>query len=134
MTRPACGGVLVGQPHQRLSEGLRGWLQASFGEVFMVADRPSLIEGAHRLKPVLMIVDLALAEGRLESLLAELRQHAPHSRTLLLSEYDDAHVDAVALAAGAAGVVHKSSLAADLQGAVDAVLSGQNPIAPSGTL
>lgn len=132
MTRPPHGGVLVGQPHQRLSEGLRGWLQASFSEVFMVADRPSLIEGAHRLQPALMVVDLALAEGRLEALLAELRSHAPHSRTLLLSDYDDARVDAAALAAGAAGVVHKSSLAADLQAAVDAVLAGQNPTAPSG--
>ena len=122
--RAAGGGVLVGQPHQRLSDGLRGWLQASFGEVFMVADPPSLIEGAHRLQPALLIVDMALAEGRLASLLADLRLNAPNACTLLLSEYDDAGVDAAALAAGAAGVVHKSSLAAELPAAVDAVLAG----------
>jgi DNA-binding NarL/FixJ family response regulator len=125
VTKPHSGGVLVGQPHQRLSEGLRGWLQASFGEVFMVADRPSLIEGAHRLQPVLMIVDLALAEGSVVSLLAELQAHAPHSRTLLLSDYDDAGSDAAALAAGATAVVHKASLAADLSAAVEAVLAGR---------
>ncbi len=131
MTTPPRGGVLVGQPHQRLSDGLRGWLQASFGEVFMVADRPSLIEGAHRLQPALMVVDLALAEGNLASLLADLRAHAPHSPTLLLSEYDDAGLDAAARAAGAAGVVHKAALAADLPAAVDAVLAGRGFTASS---
>jgi DNA-binding NarL/FixJ family response regulator len=131
--KAAGGGVLVGQPHQRLSDGLRGWLQASFGEVFMVADQPSLIEGAHRLQPALVIVDMALAEGRLASLLADLRLNAPSARTLLLSEYDDAGVDAAALAAGAAGVVHKSSLAAELPAAVDAVLAGRRFPPPAGT-
>ena len=127
------GGVLVGHPHQRLSDGLRGWLQASFGEVFMVADRPSLIEGAHRLQPALIVVDLALAEGEVAALMAELHRQAPASRTLLLSDYDDARVDAAALAAGAAGVIHKSSLAADLPAAVDAVLAGRSFTSPPGT-
>lgn len=124
------GGVLVGQPHQRLSEGLRGWLQASFDGVFMVADRSSLIEGAHRLQPVLLVVDMALAEGNLAALLAELQSQAPHSPTLLLSDYDDARIDTAALAAGAAGVVHKSSLAAELLPAVEAVLAGRRFTAP----
>jgi DNA-binding NarL/FixJ family response regulator len=123
--KPHRGGVLVGHPHQRLSEGLRGWLQASFEGVFMVADRASLIEGAHRLLPALMVVDLAFAEGDLASLLAELRSRSPHSCVLLLTDYDDARVDAAALAAGAAGVVHKSTLAADLSTAVEAVLAGR---------
>lgn len=127
---PHRGGVLVGHPHQRLSEGLRGWLQASFDGVFMVGDRSSLIEGAQRLQPALLVVDIALAEGQLAALLAELRSHAPHSPALLLSDYDDAHIDAVALAAGAAGVVHKASLAAELLPAVEAVLAGRRFNAP----
>ena len=123
--KPHRGGVLVGQAHQRLSEGLRDWLQASFDGVFVVADRNSLLEGAHRLQPALLVVDLALAEGKLAALLAELHSRSPGSPTLLLSDYDDAAVDAAALAAGAAGVVHKSSLAADLPLAVEAVLAGR---------
>lgn len=120
------GCVLLGQSHQRLSEGLRGWLQASFERVFIVADRASLLDGAKHLKPALVIVDLALAEGRLDSMLAELQQQAPGSPTLLLSDYDDVRADAAALAAGAAGVVHKSSVASDLSSAVDAVLAGRH--------
>ena len=123
--KPHVGGVLVGHPHQRLSEGLRGGLQASFDGVFMVADRSSLIDGAQRLQPALLVVDLSLAEGDVAALLAELRNQAPHSPTLLLSDYDDARIDAAALAAGAAGVVHKASLADELLPAVEAVLAGR---------
>jgi len=126
------GCVLVGHTHQRLSEGLRGWLLASFDNVFMVADQPSLIEGARKLQPALVVVDLALAAGSLAPLLAELRRQAPGSRMLLLSDYDEAGVDAAALAAGADGVVHKASLAADLSAAVDAVLAGRRFTSPSG--
>jgi len=126
------GGVLVGHAHQRLSDGLRGWLQASFDGVYMVADRTSLVEGAQRLQPLLVVVDLALAEGDLAALLAELQAQAPASRTLLLSDYDDARIDAAALAAGAAGVVHKSSLGADLSAAVEAVLAGRSFTSPPG--
>lgn len=123
--KPHAGGVLVGHPHQRLSEGLRGWLQASFDGVFMVADRSSLIDGAQRLQPALLVVDLSLAEGDVAALLAELYRQAPHSPTLLLSDYDDARIDAAALAAGAAGVLHKSALADKLLPAVEAVLAGR---------
>ncbi|MBE2245425.1 MAG: response regulator transcription factor [Burkholderiaceae bacterium] len=128
----AHGGVLVGQAHQRLSDGLRGWLQASFDGVYMVADRGSLIEGAHRLQPELVVVDLAFAEGNVAALLADLHSQAPHSPALLLSDYDDATIDAAALAAGAAGVVHKASLAADLPAAVEAVLAGRPYTSPPG--
>jgi DNA-binding NarL/FixJ family response regulator len=118
------GGVLVGHAHQRLSEGLRHWLQASFEVVYMVGDRASLIDGAGKLQPTLMVLDLALAEGDLAALCAELHGRAPASRLLLLSEYDDAGADAAALSAGVDGVVHTAALAAELSCAVDALLAG----------
>jgi DNA-binding NarL/FixJ family response regulator len=124
------GGVLVGHAHQRLSEGLRHWLKASFEVVYMVGDWVSLVEGAQRLQPALMVVDLALAEGKLAALSAELHRRAPTSRLLLLSDYEDAGADAVALSAGVDGVVHKATLAAELSAAVDTVLSGQRYVPP----
>jgi DNA-binding NarL/FixJ family response regulator len=99
----------------------------------VVADRASLLEGARRLQPALVLMDLTLAEGRLGALLDELRGHAPASRTLVLSDYDDAGVDRSALAAGADGVVHKATLAADLSPAIDAVLAGRRFDATPGT-
>lgn len=122
---PHVGGVLVGHAHQRLSEGLRHWLQASFDSVYMVGDRGSLVEGARKLQPALMVVDVALAQGDLATLAAALHALAPASRMLLLSDYEDAGADAAALAAGADGVVHKATLTTELSAAVDTVLAGR---------
>jgi DNA-binding NarL/FixJ family response regulator len=126
---PHAGGVLVGHAHPRLSEGLRHWLQASFEAVYMVGDRASLIEGAQRLQPVLMVLDQALAEGDLAALSAELHRRAPDSRQLLLSDHADAGADAAALSAGVDGVVHMATLAAELGVAVDSVVAGRRFVA-----
>ncbi|HQR77770.1 MAG TPA: hypothetical protein PLR35_15230 [Burkholderiaceae bacterium] len=99
-------------------------LDASFGQTFIVADRASLLDGAARLRPELVLVDIALAEGNLAALIDELHRLAPESRTLLLSDYDDPWVDASALAAGVDGVVSKASLATHLYAAIDTVLAG----------
>lgn len=123
--------MLVGQAQQRLSEGLRAWLAATFGGVFVVADRASLIEGVLKLQPELVVVDLALAEGRVSALVAELHRLAPRCRTLVLSDHDDAHIDASILSAGADGVVRKALLAKDLSIAVDTVLAGGRYAAPA---
>ncbi len=124
------GCALVGHVHQRLTEGLRSWLLDRFDGVFMVADAASLTAGARKLQPRLVVLDLSLAAGRLGPLLSELRQLAPHSRVLVLSDHDDTRVDSLILSDGADGVVHKTSLASDLSPAVDAVLAGRRFGAP----
>lgn len=125
------GSVLIGHAQRRLSEGLRDLLQASFDGVFMVADRPSLIEGASRLQPALIVFDLSFAAGNLRALVADLHRKSPASRTLLLSGHDDPTTDAAMLSAGADGVVHHASLATDIPNAVDAVLAGRRYPSPS---
>ena len=116
--------VLLGERHDDLCASVRGLLATSFGAVFMVADESSLVEGAARLQPTLVVVDLSLAGGDLPSLLATLRKHAPSAKVLLLSVHDESAVAAVALAAGADGLVLKREIAAELLTAVDALLAG----------
>jgi hypothetical protein len=57
------GSASVGHAHHGCPRGCAGLLQASFDGVFLVADRPSLIEGAGKLQPTLVVADLALAES-----------------------------------------------------------------------
>jgi DNA-binding NarL/FixJ family response regulator len=127
------GGVLVGHPHQRLSEGLRDWLQASFAGVFIVADRSSLLDGAHKLQPALVIVDRTLAAGDVGSMLDELHRGAPTSRILLISGSQVSDADLAALSPGRDGIVHTDALVHDLSAAVDAVLTGRDFAAPAAT-
>lgn len=123
--------VLLGERHHDLSASVRGLLETTFGAVFMVADETSLKEGAARLQPTLVVVDLSLAGGDLPSLLDALRKHAPSAKVLLLSVHDESAVVSAALAAGADGLVLKREIAAELLTAVDALLAGERYVSRS---
>lgn len=125
MSTPAFECVLLADRHHRLSEGVRGLLETEFGGVFMVADQASLIAGAQRLSPVLVVVDVALAEGDVAELLRSIHDRAPAAKVLLLSVHDEPSVASAAIAAGADGLVLKRSIATDLMPAVDALLAGR---------
>ena len=120
---PKC--VLLAERHHRLSEGVRGLLETAFGGVFMVADQTSLMEGAERLSPALVVVDVSLAQGDIADLLHSIRERAPAAKVLLLSVHDEPAVASAAFAAGADGLVLKRAIATDLLPAVDALLAGQ---------
>ena len=117
--------VLLADRHHRLSEGVRGLLESTFGGVFMVADQTSLMEGAQRLLPALVVVDVSLAQGDIAELLHSIRERAPAVKVLLLSVHDEPPVTDAAIAAGADGLVFKRAIATDLLPAVDAILAGR---------
>jgi DNA-binding NarL/FixJ family response regulator len=116
--------VLLADRHHELSEGVRALLGTVFEGVFAVADRASLVEGAARIRPNLVVADLALAGGDISGFLAALRKQCPAAKVLLLTVHDEAIVVSAALAAGADGVVLTRSIATDLLPAVEAILAG----------
>lgn len=126
----ACRCALLGTPHQRLAEGVRGLLESEFDGVFMVSDRASLMTGAQRLEPALVVVDVSLAHGDVAELLRGIRDRAPSSRLLLLSAHDEPTVAVAALCAGADGLVLKRAIATDLLRAVDELLAGRRYVSP----
>ena len=117
--------VLLADRHHELSEGVRELLGTTFEGVFAVADEASLMEGAARIRPTLVVVDLSLAGGDVVGFLGALRRQAPAAKVLLLTVHDEATVASAALAAGADGVVLTRAIATDLLEAVDAVLAGK---------
>jgi DNA-binding NarL/FixJ family response regulator len=114
--------VLLADRHHGLSDGIRGLLETSFEKVFMVTDEASLLEGAARLAPQMVILDLSLAGGDLAHLLRRIAARSPQSKVLILSVYDEPSVAEMARRAGAHAVVLKHSIATDLLPAVDALL------------
>jgi DNA-binding NarL/FixJ family response regulator len=117
--------VLIADRHHVLFAGIRGLLETTFDKVFLVTDKASLIEGALRLQPTIIVMDLSYAAGNLPDLVRELRHQAPMAKLLLLSVHDEPAVITSAMTAGADGLVVKRALASDLIPAVDAVLAGQ---------
>jgi DNA-binding NarL/FixJ family response regulator len=117
--------VLIADRHNGLFERIRGLLETTFDRVFIVTDKSSLMEGATRLQPTVILMDLSYAAGNLSGLIGELREHAPGAKHLLLSVHDEPTVVAAAIAAGADGMVLKRAIASDLMPAIDALLAGQ---------
>lgn len=109
---------------------MRGLLETEFDTVFMVATEASLLEGAERLNPAVVLVDMSLSAGDLKRLLGLIGARAPGAKVLLLSVHDERTVAEGAFAAGAHAVVLKRCLATDLMPAVDTVLAGQTYLSP----
>jgi DNA-binding NarL/FixJ family response regulator len=122
--------VLLADRHHGLRDSVRGLLETAFESVFMVADEASLLEGAGRLNPAIVVLDLSLAGGDLRGLLARVTERSPGSKVLMLTVHDEATVAQAALAAGAEAVVLKRRLATDLLPAVDALRGGKRFLSP----
>jgi len=118
------GCVLLGERHHGLIEGIRGLLSTAFERVFIVADEASLIDGAGKLQPDLVVAELSLAAGDLPGLVGRLRGCAPRAKLLFLSVHEHPTIARTVSAAGADGFVGKRSIATDLLPAVEAVLGG----------
>jgi len=123
--------VLLADRHHGLSEGVRGLLETAFDSVFMVGDEPSLLEGSQRLRPPVVIIDLALAAGDVNGLLGRVIERSPQSKVILLTVHDEPSVGDAALRAGARGVVLKRAIATDLLAAIGEVLAGRSYVSPS---
>ncbi len=130
-TRMNC--VLLADRHHDLSEGVRGLLGTMFAGVFAVADEASLLEGAARIQPTVVVVDLSLAGGDIVEMMHAIRARAPAAKVLLLSVHDEPTVASAALAAGADGVVLKRMIATDLLPGIEAAIAGKrnDPMAPT---
>ena len=126
MSEKSLSCVLLADRHHGLTEGVRGLLETAFESVVMVADEASLLEGAHRLRPEVAIVDLSLARDSGLGWLKELRQRCPDLKVIVLSVHDELSVHNAAIEAGADAFVLKRAIATDLLPAVDAVQGGQS--------
>jgi len=125
---PTC--AILADRHTGLCEGVRGLLETAFQTVYTVADTDSLRDGAKRLMPNLILLDLSLTEGDSPRMLRSIHDLSPNSRVILLTLHDQPAVARLALAAGAHGVVLKRSLGSDSLNAVDAVMRGETWVSP----
>lgn len=111
--------ALLGNRHDALNEGLRGLLETMFDAVFTAADGASLLEGAERLRPDVIVADLALAQSDCLDLIRKLRARADEAQLIVITSHEDANVDVAVRAAGADCVIVKRSIATNLLPAID---------------
>ncbi|HEY1221443.1 MAG: response regulator transcription factor [Bryobacteraceae bacterium] len=89
------------------------------------------LELAAKLKPDVVVMDVAMPELNGIEATRRMAEHAPHARVLALSMHKDSVYVREILRAGARGYLLKDSVAADLVSAVRAIAAGEGYLSPA---
>jgi len=125
--------ILLVEDHAILREGLRALLELEpdFKVVGEAADVDGGLAEIERLKPQLVISDLALTGRSGIALISALRSQQSRARVLVLTAHNTEEYIRAALNAGAHGYVLKDSGRADLLQAIRVVVRGGQFLCPS---
>ena len=125
--------ILVVDDHDLVREGIRTMLQqeAGFEVVGEVGDGQEAVRAVRRLRPDVVLMDLALPGGlggleATEAILGEL----PDTRVVVLTQYEDREYIKRALRLGARGYLLKSAASSQLKDAIRAVHQGHRYLHP----
>ncbi|HNQ90582.1 MAG TPA: response regulator transcription factor [Verrucomicrobiota bacterium] len=125
--------VLLAEDHMMVREGLRALLEAE-GDIEVVGEAETgrhAVELAQRLRPDVVVMDLAMPLLNGLEATRQIRKRVPGARVLILSAHsDDAYVER-AQALGAAGYLLKQTSAQILARAVREVHEGHVCFSPS---
>ena len=125
--------ILLADDHAILRDSLRAYLdlQPDLQVVGEAADGPDAIQEALRLRPDLILLDMAMPRlGGLE-VTRRLKQDLPQCKIVILSQYDDADTVLPILQAGADGYVVKRAGGVEVLRAIRAVANGDVYLDPS---
>jgi DNA-binding NarL/FixJ family response regulator len=125
--------VLIADDHAVLRDGIRALL-SMYEDIEVVGeaeDGLEAVEQAARLKPDVVLMDIAMPRlGGLEATL-ELRHRRSPTKVLVLTQYDNKEYIFTMLKAGAAGYILKRAAGTELVSAIRAVHSGQSFLHPA---
>jgi two-component system, NarL family, response regulator NreC len=124
--------VLLVDDHRMFREALRIVLEPECEIVGEAQSGEEAVALASRTKPQVIVLDIGMPGTGGLAAAHQLARHAPASRILMLSQYDDEEYVMEALSeARAAGYLVKTDAAAELLNAVRAVHGGKRYLSPS---
>jgi DNA-binding NarL/FixJ family response regulator len=127
MTKPR---VLMADDHALILAGMRKLLEEECEIVGMVEDGRALIEAAQRLRPDLILMDIAMPLLNGLEAARQLSKLVPESKLIFLTMHASPTYAAEAFQAGASGYLLKRSAASELSQAIQSVLHGQHYLTP----
>ncbi len=123
--------VLIADDHSIFAEALKSFLERTYPIVGVVADGRALIEAARKLKPEVIVADVAMPIlNGLDAARKITKEDAPHAKFIFLTMHVDPNLAAAALELGAIGFVLKQATGPELLRAIDHVLHGKSYLSP----
>ncbi len=123
--------VLLADDHHDFLAATARLLEPEFDVVETVDNGQALVEGAPRLDPDLLVVDIAMPILNGIEAARQLTASGTRAKIVFLTVHDDEDYVRAAQAAGALGYVIKSRLASDLAPALREALEGRTFVSPS---
>jgi DNA-binding NarL/FixJ family response regulator len=130
MLRPR---VLLADDHRLLREAFAQLLQPRCEVVGAVADGRAVLDAATRLRPDIVVLDIAMPLLNGLDAARHLRQHMPEVKVIFLTVSEDPDLAAEAFRAGASGFLLKNSAASELLQAIEEVFQGRSYVTPLAT-
>lgn len=124
--------ILIADDHEVVRRGIRAIIEgrADLQVCGQAAAGREVIEKVTRLKPDVLLLDIALPDVSGIELIPEITASAPKTAILILTMHESGGLAARALAAGARGLVLKSDAGRDLLRGLDAVAKGRQFMSP----
>jgi DNA-binding NarL/FixJ family response regulator len=122
--------VLMADDHSLILAGLRKLVEAECDVVGVVEDGRTLIEAAQKLRPDVILLDIAMPLLNGLEAARQLHTLVPDSKLLFLTMHASPTYATEAFQIGASGYLLKRSAASELSLAIKSVLQGQHYLTP----
>jgi DNA-binding NarL/FixJ family response regulator len=111
--------LLIADDHAIFAEALRTFLERIYTVVGVVLDGRAMIDVVVRLRPDVVILDVAMPLLNGLEAVRRASTQAPNTKFIFLTMHDDPNLAAAALELGADGFVLKDSAGPELRNAID---------------
>jgi DNA-binding NarL/FixJ family response regulator len=123
--------VLLADDHLMLIDALKKVLEPRYEVVGTVSDGRALLEAAEKLKPDVIVLDIAMPLLNGLDASRQLKQRMPKVKIVVMTMNEDPDLVGEALRAGACAFLLKQAAAFELTDAIDKVLKGDCYVTPS---
>src|SRR5579863_8655790 len=127
MKRPR---VLLADDHQMLLDALKGLLEPSYEVVGLVTDGRALLKAAEKLRPDIIVLDIAMPQLNGLDAGRQLKQTMPTVKLIYMTMNEDPYLVGEAFRAGASAYLLKQAAGFELIDAIEKVLKGGRYLTP----
>jgi DNA-binding NarL/FixJ family response regulator len=122
--------VLLADDHQMLMDALKSVLEPRCEVVGAVTDGHSLLEAAEKLRPDVVVLDIAMPQLNGLDAARKLQQKMPAVKLIVMTMNEDPYLVGEAFRAGASGFLLKQAAGFELIDAIEKVLKGGKYLTP----